>query len=261
MSHAPTLRALVVAAALSGLAAGPALAFESLDEVRCVCADGALNTGDFVSCTSHLSRRLEVHGLISAAERRDAVREASDADLDAVLATCPTGGGGAQEGWGVSVEIEDAFWPAMFGTGMIPAVRGTVRLWNATGKDVYQTTQWGPDTDGCTFQVSVIDAQGRQVRAPDTWACYPEMGTLDVPSGTVLERTFLTGLGAQDPDPATGLVSGDHLPAGIYRIRVEWMVDGPQEEPGTILDGGLPAAEITVRVGPAEGGGGGRTLP
>jgi len=230
------------------LAAGPAPAFDTVEEVLCVCVEDVLNPGDYVSCLSHMTRRLREKGIIDQQERGEILRAASATDLLALQDECAAAAGVGLEGWGASLQIERAFYPAPSPSGPSVAAIATLRLWNLTPDGVFQTTRVLPAGEGCEFLVTVRDGRDRQVRR-ESIGCADAIGELDVASGEVLEREFLVPLVAENADPATGLVDGQKLPVGLYRVVVVWNAEGPQKTGGITLEGGYPTAVITLRVG------------
>jgi hypothetical protein len=244
--HTAGIAILLLAA--GALAPAPAAAFDTVEEVLCVCVEDVLNTGDYVSCLSHMTRRLREKGIIDRRERGEILSAAAATDLLALQDDCAAASGGNLEGWGASLQIERAFYPAPSPSGPSVAAIAALRLWNRTPEDIFQTTRVLPAGEGCEFLVTVRDGQDRQVRR-ESIGCPDAIGELDLASGVVLEREFLVPLVALDADPATGLVDDQKLPVGIYRVVVVWNAEGPQKTPGITLEGGYPTAVITLRVG------------
>lgn len=245
-------RVLGAGALLAALAASvPVTAFESVEQALCVCVDDVLNTGDYVSCVSHMTRRLVATGLIGNAERSALIRAASAADLPGLQDQCEAlTAPGDLEGWGVSLQIDRVFHPAPSPSGPTGGVVATLRLWNMSRDDIAQTIPVFPTGEGCTFLVRLLDGQDRLVREVGV-GCIEVIGELDMAVGQVREHEFLVPLLAENADPSTGLVDGQKLPAGVYRLEVTWNAHGPQEPPvqTPVLEGGFPMAVITLRVG------------
>ena len=241
----------VAAAALALMVPCSALAFDSAEEVLCTCAEDVLGTGDYVSCVSHMTRRLVATGVIDKAARSDLVRNASHTDLEALSDLCASmGGGGEFEGWGVSLQVKTPFYVAPSPTGPVAGAIATFRLWNRTGYDVLQSTPVLPTGEGCTFLVRVLDDQNRLVREVPM-GCFEAIGELNMDDGDVLvEADIIVPLIAENADPATGLINGQSLPTGVYRLEMTWNAHGPQKATsGPALQGGFPMAVITLRVG------------
>jgi len=228
----------------------PALAFDSVEEALCVCVDDVLNTGDYVSCVSHMTRRLVATDLIDNRERSALVRAASATDLPALQDECAASTAPAgMEGWGVSLQIDRVFHPAPSPSGPTGGVFATLRLWNMSRDDIAQTTPVFPSGEGCEFLVRLLDGQDRLVREVGV-GCVEVISELDMLVGDVLEHEFLVPLLAENADPATGLLDGQKLPAGVYRLEVTWNAHGPQKPVhAPAMDGGFPTAVITLRVG------------
>lgn len=243
----PRLLASAALSALVLLTALPAAAVESLDEARCVCADGALNQGDYVSCMSKFTRRLVAQGAIDKVERSNAVADASSEDLAAIVEGCSGSDGNLNvSGWGLGLQVGSAFYPAPSPSGVASAAEASLFLWNFSPQDVFQSTPVSPGGD-CAFTVEIYDRVGNRLRVDDS-VCLPTTGRLDMPIGTVEQRDFLIPLLALGAD--TSLVDGERLPSGTYRIRVTWDTIGPDRtEDAPLLTGSRPSAEITIRVG------------
>ena len=244
---ASTLTLLALAAAV------PAAAFDTLDDVRCACADGALGAGDYASCIAHLTRRLQAGGLIAREERQAAINAAAHEDLAALQADCAEPPPAFLEGWGVLILVRAAFFPAPTPSGTHSMALGTLRLWNASPQDVYQEARFtpvatAPTDEGCTFRLRVLDASGRIVREAAV-DCLDATAPLDLPVGTMEERSFEIPLVALNADPATGLPDGERLPIGTYVVQGSWIVQGPNRSPAVTSAGSEPAASITIRVG------------
>jgi len=244
----------VLALAVAAFLPTDAAALDSVQEALCVCADDVLNMGDYVSCVSHMTRRLEAKGLIDRFERSDLVSGASHTDLEALQDECSAlGAGGELDGWGVSLHIDRPFQPAWSISGPTGGLTAILRLWNMTDDDIFQTTDVtptpaNPSGEGCWFIVRLLDSQGRVVRR-SLVACFDMIGPLNVLSGEILEKEIIVPMVAENADPSTGLANGDKLFDGIYRLEVVWEVHGPQETLGVAMEGGRPMAVITLRVG------------
>jgi hypothetical protein len=236
--------------AVVALPAAPAAALESVEEVLCICSDGALNTGDFVSCMSHLTRRLVADGVIDNAERQELVSGASSMDLDAIQVDCVDSGDCELEGWGVSMHLTRAFIPVSLPRlGRVTAAIGYLRLWNYTPDDVFHTRRTSSTGEGCLFRVRVLNEQGLIVRQETMIGCNAAMGGLDLPGdplGTLLEEEILIPTLFKESE--TGDLDDEPLPEGIYRVEVRWIVEGPNRDSSITLDGGVPLATITMRL-------------
>lgn len=222
-------------------------ALDSLEEVACICADDAINTGDYVSCVAKFSRRLVAKGVISQGERSDAVSEASSVDLPALEADCEGPSSGdvpAVSGWGVSLETDSPFAVRSPFTGRAPNLRATLRQWNLTPRDAFQVNPNGGDP-ACQFTVAIVDRLSRVVRR-DYVLCGPTFQDFDLPSGQAVAREFEVPLSALNSE--TGLPDGTALPPGVYRIDAIWSRQGPQAESRPVTDGGLPRATVAIRI-------------
>ncbi len=242
------LHRLALVAALSSfvLLASPASALESLDEVRCRCADSAANQGDYVSCIASFTRRLVLVGTIDRVERSNAIADASSEDLEALLAGCAADDNNlAVAGWGVGLQVGSAFYPDPAASGVDAVADLNLFLWNLAPDDVIQTTPVAPGGD-CAYDVRVLDQFGNIVRRDDS-ICLPTTGRFDLPAGTIEQRAFplpLLAFGA-----VTGLRDGARLPVGAYTIRVTWSANGPSETDMPSTAGAQPSASITIRIG------------
>lgn len=241
-SNVPLVLGVVFALLLSP---SPADALDSLEDVACVCGDGALNTGDYVSCIAHFSRRLEAHGIIDREQRQEAVRSASAIDLDALAESCAADDEAALRGWGVSLSVDRPFYPESFGLGPEYAADARLRQWNFSTEDAYQNTPT-PPVGECSFVLTIRDAAGR-VQRRDNAACPTVIDTLDLPAGSLEERRFFIPLSTLGSE--TGLPDGTQLRAGLYQLEVRWRAQGPQHGPGDVFGGGEPRATVVIRVG------------
>jgi len=244
-SPRPTPLAALLAAVLAAGAAAAAPSVDSLADAACVCADGALSLGDHVSCVVKFARRLEARGLITAEQRQEAVRTASEADLEALSEECDAGQPEGPRGRGVSLSEVTAFYPASFGSGPVYEAHAFLRLWNFTDDDVFQSVGTVP-VDECSFLLTIRDGFERIVRR-DMTACPALVSRLDMPIGTMEEREMWVPLATFQSE--TGLPDGTQLRPGVYRIELRWRSEGPQHGPGDVFEGGQPLAAITIRVG------------
>jgi hypothetical protein len=243
-----TIRSLVVSS-LVLFAAAPALALDSLEEVACICADDAINTGDYVSCVSHLSRRLVKKGAITNGERSDAISAASSVDYEQLALDCEADSNGAAcapAGWGVSLETDSPFYRANDFNGAAAIASGLLRQWNFTDRDAFQANPNGGDPP-CQYEVVIRD-QRRNVVRRDFVFCGPTFTVFDLPAGTCEELSFELPLEALNAE--TGLLDNETLPPGIYRIEATWTRHGPQVAPVLVAEGGFPGASVAVRVLP-----------
>lgn len=247
---APSLPAALVAlvAFLVLLVAAPAaIALESLAQARCVCADGALNTGDYVSCIAKFSRRLEAAGIIDSAERSDAVRSASADDVDAVAEECPDAFAGGDTGWGTSVSVSTP--RPDVSPRFVTAIEVHAKVWNRTTcticPDVALELPVQPDGTTCLFEVRVL--KDGLVARRELRECDPLAATrLEIPRGTTIARDFLVPLTALDPDPALGLFDGAFV-SGVLEIELEWTGEGPEIDGSPTGGGEQPLARIPIR--------------
>lgn len=239
--------AVLMPAALVLLLAGavPAAALADLDEVRCTCADAAVNQGDYVSCLARMTRRLVLLGEIDRVERSNAIADASNEDLDALAADCGSEAGLAVDGWGVGLQVGSPFYPAPAPSGVASAAELGLWPWNFSPRDVEQTTS-GPADGPCSFEVLILDSTGGVVRRDDA-VCPPLIDELDLPVGTVERRDFLLPLLALDSE--TGLADGTRLPTGGDTIQVTWRAFGPSADDMPSTPGARSSASISIRVG------------
>ena len=160
----------------------------------------------------------------------------------------PGGGDFSLAGWGTSLHVGTPFYPAPAPSGPSAAAICTLRLWNASPADVFQSTPVLPTGEGCRFEVRVLDGNGEVARR-QVVACAQAEGSLDLPIGVVLEEEFLVPLIAENAE--NGLFHGERLPTGAYVIEATWRASGPLrvEPPMGIFDNLLPMARITIRVG------------
>jgi hypothetical protein len=238
----------VLAVLLVSLA--PAAALDTVDDALCICADGALGTGDYVSCLSKMTRRLVAAGVITQTERSDLVSDASSTDLEALQDYCDSlGGGGGLEGFGTSYHVRDAFCPAWSPSGPLCGVIGKLRMWNFTDDDIYLVSRQGGSAEGCLFVVTVYTANGLVARRTPS-ACFDALTEYPLPIGTVWEYDLVVPMMAENSDPAAGLIDSEGLPNGIYEIRIEWILSGPEKVSGTFnVEGDYPEIVLPVRVG------------
>lgn len=247
MHRAPLL---VFAALLLLLAAAPgARAFDTLEEIACVCAQDAINTGDYVSCIAQFSRRLVAKEAISQAQRSEAVSRAAGVDFDALSADCPAGGDGEGDGrlvsgWGVSLETDSPFYQASPFTGRAPPARAMLRQWNFTESGAYQVTQNDAQPE-CQYSVLVRDRLGRAVRR-EFVTCGATFMDRDLRAGSSALAAFEVPFEALSSE--AGQPDGSPLAPGIYRIEATWSRQGPQQAPRAATEGGLPLAGVAVRI-------------
>lgn len=236
------LRTLVLCLAL----ACPSLAwsFDSLEDVACVCAQDVINQGDYVSCVSHLSRRLVAKDAITKAERSEAVSAASGVDYEALQAECDDGTGLGVAGWGVSLESDSPFYSADPVTGEPAVATLTLRQWNFTEADAFQFTQNGIQFE-CQFELVVKNRVGGVVHRgfPTCGRTFHDKNLFRGESEALAIQLPMSGLNAE-----TGLFDGEALPPGIYRVEVTWIRQGPQDGASTDVEGGRPFAGVAVRV-------------
>lgn len=230
-------------------AAAPARALDTLEDVHCVCADGALNAGDFVSCVAHFTRRLEASGRMTREERSAAVSGASSVDFALLSRTCPPafGGGSAEQGWGTSVAVSTPNPPSS--PAFETAVDVRVKLFNDTTcvicPDVEMIMPVQPDGSVCLYEARIL--RGGLVVRRELLEC--ELGgdpVLTIPKGARVEREFTLPLVALDADPATGLADGTRL-TGVLEVEILWTGEGPEFD-GTVEGFGRePIARIPLR--------------
>lgn len=227
----------------------PARALESLEEVACICADDVINTGDYVSCVSHLSRRLVKKGAITNGERSDAISAASSVDYELLAIDCEADTNGAAcapSAWGVSLETNSPFYRANDFNGAAEVASAVLRQWNFTDRDAFQANPNGGDPP-CQYEVVVRD-QRRNIVRRDFVFCGPTFTVFDLSAGTCEEIAFEVPLEALNAE--TSLLDNETLPPGIYRIEATWLRQGPQVAPEFVAEGGFPAASVSVRVLP-----------
>ena len=228
-------------------AAPPAQAYESLDDVACACADDALNVGDYVSCFSHLSRRLVAKDAVTQQQRAEAVSQASSVDYEALELDCEAGAGAGDrlvEGWGASLETDSPFYQASPFTGRAPPARATLRQWNFTDRDAFQVNPNGGQPE-CQYSVAIVDQLGRAVRR-EFVTCGATFHDRDLPAPSENRADFEVPLETLNAE--TGQPDGTPLAPGVYRIEATWSRQGPQRESRPITEGGLPRAGVAVRI-------------
>jgi hypothetical protein len=229
----------------------PAAALDSVEDAFCVCADGVLGTGDYVSCLAKMTRRLVAAEVITQSERSELMAAASETDLAALQDYCDslsTGGGGLW-GFGTSFSVRNAFCPGTSPTGPLCGVLGKLRLWNLSWDDIWLVSRQGGTPEGCLFEVTVQDTQDRVVRTIPV-VCLDVVTEYELPIGTVMEYDLVVPMAAENSDPSTGLINHEALPNGIYQIRIRWLLSGPENRSGTwSTEGEFPEVVVPVRVG------------
>lgn len=228
----------------------PASSLDTVEQAFCVCVDGVMGSGDYVSCLAKMTRRLVASGAITQDVRSALMREAAATDLIALQDFCDSlGGSGDMFGFGTGFSVRDAFCPAASPSGPDCGIIGKLRMWNFTDDDIWLVSRQGGDPDGCLFRTTVHDSMGRVVRNVGP-ACTDALTEHALPMGAVWEYDLIVPMYSENADPATGLVNGQKLPNGIYEIRIDWILSGPEKIAGTwIVEGDYPAARVPVRVG------------
>jgi len=146
---------------LPALLAGALLVFPSvlpgLDAVslQCLCADDALNHGDYVSCVAHLSRRLVASGDLDASGRAEMIRKAADSKIPDQPLAGPCGG----LAYGTGVQADKEYYQI----GDRARIEGIA--WNLSGTDVYG--YGGGHGDAYFLLLSITDVEGRWVHWED----------------------------------------------------------------------------------------------
>jgi hypothetical protein len=229
----------------------PAAALDSVEDAFCVCVDGVLGTGDYVSCLSKMTRRLVAAEVITQAERSELIAAAAETDLEALQDLCDaqSSGGGTLWGFGTSFSVRNAFCPSTSPTGPLCGILGKLRLWNNSWDDIWLVARQGGAPEGCLFEVTVEDEQDRIVRTIPV-VCLDVITEYELPIGTVMEYDLVVPMAAENSDPSTGLVNTEPLPDGIYQIRIHWLLSGPENRSGTWSTlGEFPEVIVPVRVG------------
>ena len=157
--------------------------------------------------------------------------------------------GGGLEGFGTSYSVRNAFCPATSPSGPLCGVIGKLRLWNFSRDDIYLVSRQTGPPEGCLFEVTVLDTQDRVVRTVPT-LCLDAVTEYALPIGDVMEFDLVVPMAAENSDPAAGLVNTEPLPNGIYQIRIDWLLSGPEKVKNTFnVEGDFPAVTVPVRVG------------
>ena len=126
---------------------------------------------------------------------------------------------------------------------------GKLRLWNFTDDDIYLVSRQGGSAEGCLFVVTVPTSDGLVARSVPS-ACFQALTEHPLLIGDVMEFDLVVPMMAENSDPAAGLIDSEGLPNGIYQIRIEWVLSGPESVGGTwIVEGDFPEVIVPVRVG------------
>lgn len=226
-------------------------ALETPEDAMCVCADGALGTGDYVSCLAKMTRRLVAAGDLDRAGRAELVAAASATDLDALDAFCADrGGAGDLEGYGTSLSVGTPFYPAASPSGPTSLALVQVRLWNFSPRDLVLVSNTSGPADGCLFSFRVLDDTGLVVRQASPAICLPALLDLELDRGEIQTYDASVPLVAEGSDPAAGVIDGEKLPDGIYQIEVLWHLSGPELGTGSgNFVAPLPTARVPIRIG------------
>jgi hypothetical protein len=171
------------------------------DSLRCFCADGALNHGDYVSCLAHMSRRLVASGDLDAKERAAMVREAAGSRIPGQPLSIPCSG----LSYGTAVQADRQIYKV----GDRAQIEGFA--WNLSGTDVIG--YGGGHSIVSYLHLSIIDAEGRRVHWED-----PPVPPFNVDSrlqdGEILRRSVEFDLVHLDSE--LGLPDGTPLEPGRY---------------------------------------------
>lgn len=215
----------------------PVAALE-LEGIRCLCAADATSHGDYVSCVSHLSRRLVASGQLTTRERSRLVRDAAHA-REVPRLTC----GGGPPRWGVGIQTG----VQVLRSGETARIEGLI--WNFTPEDVTGTGTSGDGSgdgpDECLIALELRDDLGVTVHR-ETLMC---PGALtEYPLGSGRARRLPADVALTHVSSDAGHPDGTPLEPGRYFVRVDVQAAYPNRTPS--LEGLRPHGEVLIRVEP-----------
>jgi hypothetical protein len=206
--------------------------------VRCLCQDGALDHGDYVSCVSHLGRRLVAKGVLDASERALLVQEAARSRVPDELQdlNCTR-----YIGWGTGVQAD----ARTYAPGETARIEGL--LWNFSPDYVYGegAASAGPpaNPNSCLILLTLRDTLGNVAHREEVLCVY----TMEpYPLGEGQVRRLSAELELVYLRSELGIPDGTPLQPGTYLAVAESMAEYPHHSSAS---GGLhPLSAVPIEV-------------